>query len=288
MTPIGTLAVGPAAERDDAERAAMVAALLHLHEGARAAGELGDQMRRGLARRHDVATTAAGASGAQLSGRSFSTLPSTRVTPGSAAQALGRDLRGAAGDDDARIRAVRVPARRIAWRAWRSASAVTAQVLTMTVSVQRRRRARASPRSRRRSGGSRMSAPRRSCGIRREIDLAGEGGGDRAGHQHVAVRRATRSPVSPPSRSTVARRPVRPRRCALTSAAQAPEPQASVRPGAAFPDAQPDSVGGQHLGEADIGTLGKDRVHAPGRPDRRRPASRSSRRRKTSRAGCPC
>ena len=43
-----------AAERDDAEGAAMVAALLHLHEGAGAAGELGDQMRRGLARRHDV------------------------------------------------------------------------------------------------------------------------------------------------------------------------------------------------------------------------------------------
>ena len=35
---------------------------------------------------------------------------------------------------------------------------------------------------------------------------------------------------SPPSTTTVARRPVRPRRCAFTSAAQAPEPQASVRP----------------------------------------------------------
>ena len=47
-------AVGAAAERDDAEGAAVVAALLHLHEGAAAAGELGDEVGRGVARGHDV------------------------------------------------------------------------------------------------------------------------------------------------------------------------------------------------------------------------------------------
>ena len=66
----------------------MVAALLHLHEGTRPPGKFGDQMRGGLARGHDVGDGEP-APGAQLSGRSFSMLPRTRVTPGSAAQASG-------------------------------------------------------------------------------------------------------------------------------------------------------------------------------------------------------
>ena len=51
-----------------------------------------------------MSDTAAGASGAQLSGCSFSWLPSTRCTPGSRAQDVGVQLHGAAGDDDARAR----------------------------------------------------------------------------------------------------------------------------------------------------------------------------------------
>ena len=65
---------------------------------------------------------------------------------------------------------------------------------------------------------------------------------------------------SPPSTTTVARRPASPRRCAFTSAAQAPEPQASVRPGAALPHAQPDAARRQDLGEADVGAFGKQGV----------------------------
>src|SRR4029077_19461059 len=43
-----------AAIRDDAEGAAVIAAVLHLHEGARAAFEAVDEMRRRLLDRHDV------------------------------------------------------------------------------------------------------------------------------------------------------------------------------------------------------------------------------------------
>ena len=67
----------------------MIAALLHLHEGARAAVEARDQMRRGLAHRHDVvdddARGAAVGQPRKLSACSFSALPSTWSTSGMAA-----------------------------------------------------------------------------------------------------------------------------------------------------------------------------------------------------------
>ncbi len=50
----GYRAGGPAAIGDDAERAAVVAAVLHLDEGAGAAAEAVDEMAGGLAHRHDV------------------------------------------------------------------------------------------------------------------------------------------------------------------------------------------------------------------------------------------
>src|SRR6185437_3076079 len=48
-------AAGAAAIGNDAERAAVVAALLHLHDGAGAAVEPFDRRRRGLARRENIA-----------------------------------------------------------------------------------------------------------------------------------------------------------------------------------------------------------------------------------------
>ena len=116
----------------------MVAAVLHLDEGAGAALEAVDQMRGGLAHRHDVvdrdARLLSAARARNVAGSSFSALPSTRSTSGMAAKAAGIDLRGAAGDDDAARPGRSRRALRIAWRAWRTASAVTAQVLTMTAS----------------------------------------------------------------------------------------------------------------------------------------------------------
>ena len=118
----------------------MVAALLDLEEGAGAAGEAVDQMARGLAQRHDVADqhprrrerpARRGAARARprASRRCRSPgrpRPSRHSAPASICalqpvtrmRAAGRSRR----------------ARRIAWRAWRSASAVTAQVWTMTTS----------------------------------------------------------------------------------------------------------------------------------------------------------
>ena len=81
-----------------------------------------------------MSDTAEGASGAQLSGFSLSWLPSTRTTLGSAAQAAGLSC-AAQPVTTMRASGRSRAARRIAWRAWRSASAVTAQVLTMMVSV---------------------------------------------------------------------------------------------------------------------------------------------------------
>src|SRR3546814_6992675 len=48
-------AIWPTAEGDRAEGAAMVAAVLHLDEGAGLVGEARGKMRRGLAHAHDVA-----------------------------------------------------------------------------------------------------------------------------------------------------------------------------------------------------------------------------------------
>ena len=61
-------------------------------------------------------------------------MPSTAIHFRHGGIGLGLGLRGAAGDDDARVRAVRACSLRIAWRDWRTASAVTAQVLTTTAS----------------------------------------------------------------------------------------------------------------------------------------------------------
>ena len=69
----------------------------------------------------------------QLSGRSFSPLPITRETPGKARHAAG-SIWAAHPVTTMRASGFSRCARRIACRACRSASAVTAQVLTITSS----------------------------------------------------------------------------------------------------------------------------------------------------------
>ena len=69
----------------------------------------------------------------KVSARSFSALPTTAIDLGHGREACGLDLGGAAGDDDAGAGVLAAqPADRL--RAWRTASAVTAQVLTITAS----------------------------------------------------------------------------------------------------------------------------------------------------------
>ncbi len=80
-----------------------------------------------------MSETAFPAPDVQDSARSLSALPSTRSTPGSAAQGAGSTCTAQP------VTTMRAPGRsrqvrRIAWRAFRSASAVTAQVLMTTVS----------------------------------------------------------------------------------------------------------------------------------------------------------
>ena len=81
-----------------------------------------------------MSDTAEPAPGCQLSGFSLSSLPRTRWTLGRAAQAAG-SICAAQPVTTMRASGRSRATRRMAWRAWRSASAVTAQVLTITVSV---------------------------------------------------------------------------------------------------------------------------------------------------------
>src|SRR5665213_3138849 len=141
-------------------------------------------------------------------------------------------------------------ARRIACRAWRSASPVTAQVLTMIASSSPAATAwprmtsdskalRRQPKVTMR--GAAMAQPASSDGSISPVKLTATG-------PVIVTRSSSRHsmPSVPPSAMTSARRPARPRRLAATSAA--------------LPDAQPDRVARQDLRHADIGALRKERV----------------------------
>ena len=112
-----------AAERDDAEGAAMIAAVLDLHEGARVAVDAFDQVKRGLAHRHDVVDDgfllprrartmrqATRAARPRIRGASSRSLPTTSATSGMRREGLRLGLRRAAGDDDLRVRALALEA----------------------------------------------------------------------------------------------------------------------------------------------------------------------------------
>ena len=124
----------------------MVAAVLHLDKGARAAVRSRRPVRRGLAHRHDVVDPHRARRrcvGRQAAGARLFGIAQHQVDLGHGGEGLRLDLGGAAGDDDPRARPLARAAPRIAWRAWRTASAVTAQVLTTTASAAgARRRAR--------------------------------------------------------------------------------------------------------------------------------------------------
>ncbi len=81
----------------------MVAPLLHLHEGARASGEFGHQVRRGLPRRHDVGYGGSRA-GLPIFGLQLVVVAQHAMDVGEVCPAVRVDLRGAAGNDDADVR----------------------------------------------------------------------------------------------------------------------------------------------------------------------------------------
>ena len=83
---------------------------------------------------------------------------------------------------------------------------------------------------------------------------------------HGRRSRAIRSTSWPPGRSIAARRPVRPRRAAATSVAQAAEPQASVMPTPRSQTLSPIWLVRKNLGERDVGLLGKQRMGLVARP----------------------
>src|SRR5690606_4096238 len=101
---------------DDAEGAAMVAAILHLDEGAGALRKAGGEMRRVLAHSHDVGDAHFGLApapvparrrgeraGAKRGGIELLAISYDPIHLRHRREALGLDLRGAAGDADARV-----------------------------------------------------------------------------------------------------------------------------------------------------------------------------------------
>ena len=123
-----------AAERNNAEGAAVIAAVLHLHEGARVPF---DRCRRRAAR---ICVTAMMSATATFSfvchsrASSFSSLPTTRSTSGMAANSAG-SVCAAQPVTTMRASGRSRLMRRMLCLACRTASAVTAQVLTTTASA---------------------------------------------------------------------------------------------------------------------------------------------------------
>ena len=126
-----------AAIGDDAEGAAVVAAVLHLDEGAGAAVEPVDQMAGGLLDRHDVVDAdtwrLADAEVVALRLRA-SRHCRARGRPRAWRRRLAASIWAAQPETTMRASGSSRRALRIAWRAWRTASAVTAQVLTRMAS----------------------------------------------------------------------------------------------------------------------------------------------------------
>src|SRR5260221_8433009 len=150
-------------------------------------------------------------------------------------------------------------ARRIAWRAWRSASAVTAQVLMITASLRPPAAACARTISDsatwRRKPKVMISSPDMGLSKIGEIEAAIEAGRDRPGHDDVAVAApfdregaAVEDDFGPPPDQAAAAGGDEPG--AGSGAAGAGDADA------AFPHPQAQPFGRQHLGDADIGALG--------------------------------
>ena len=249
----------------------MVAAVLHLQEGARVAFDAVDRMRRVPFHRHDVADRDRRAVAGPDRGSSFSSLPRTRSTSGMAANMAGsvcaaqpvttmrasgafaldaadalprlahRFRRHRAGVDHHGVAEARRAARRIT-----SDSAMLSRQPKVTTSTL-------------------MRTP--ALREQRRIERAGEFEFDRPGHQHVIVAFA-------PVDGEIAARQRH-----LHLALGALEPRGGDRgragrraaglgqAGAALPGADDDVIARDDLRERDVGALGKDRMVLQQRPE---------------------
>ena len=282
----------------------MVAAVLHLHEGAGAAGESVDQVRGALLDRHDVADDrlrrtrlidARRAPRPTTRRLSFSALPRTRSASRHGGERLRLGLRRAAGDDDVCLRALAAQrADRLArlahrlrghragidhhrvgepgllarWRRITSDSAVLSRQPKVTTSmlITPPPRRQTEPR---RSGPCARTRPGRSSA---------------RGRRPRAIRWRDRRPA----RSLSPCGSVRRSRAAATAAAQAAEPQALVRPA---PRSQVRITRWSREGMAAsvmLARCGKHRMVFEQRADFFADRRRSDRRPRKSRADCPC
>ena len=230
--------------------------------------------------------------------RSFSSLPRTSATSGMSAKRLGLGLRRAARDDDAAPGRSRLSLR-IAWRDWRTASAVTAQVLTTTVSVK--------------PAAARLAADHlRLVGIEPAAegddvdahaapafvtaDAANSAGSNRPSYSYSTG--PVISTWSSRSRHSIAeiaaRQRHRHRAAGAAEARRRHRRRAGGRAaglgqaGAALPGAHDDVLARHHLRKRDIGALRERSDGSPAAARSCRGRRRRRRRPRRSRADCPC
>src|SRR5579885_646200 len=163
-------------------------------------------------------------------------------------------------------------ARRIAWRACRSASAVTAQVLTMTVSSRpaalASRRITSDSKALSRQPSVMTSIPGMGLSEQGGIENPGEAHGGGTGHEHVAVGAPLyleRSAVG--DHGDPATREAAPRRCHCRGAGAGAAGDRDADP--ALPDAKAQPVFPCEACDPDVGALRKHRVMLELRSERR-------------------
>ena len=286
-----------AAIRDDAKRATMIAAVLDAQKGTGAPLHPVDRMALGCPLGHDVTDMGLGrhvagerAPGLRLQ---LAVIAHQLVDTVERRVGLGRDLRRTAGHDDPGVgsRAPGSPDRLagLTLGLGRDRAGVDDHQIVQT---------------------GRLRMPAHHLGFE-GVEAAAEGDDVDRAHgpagsgwpmvsgSNVPVKLSDQEPVmatdpcpdqasssSPPSKIRVARSDARPRRTAAAMAAQAPLPQASVRPAPRSKTRRRNRSAASTPGEADIGA-------AAGTSRDVREAARAGRygrhrRRRTPRAGCPC
>ena len=224
----------------------------------------------GMVRAAMMSPTATRASPLHARASSFSSLPSTRATSGMAAKVSGEDC-AAQPVTTMRASGCSRLMRRIVCRAWRTASAVTAQVLTTTASCAgapaRLITSDSTILSRQpKVMTSRLMAPRPS---RTAPDRTCRRTRTRTGPVISTWPSLSRQSMvrSPPGSVTFTLRLVRLSRAAATAAAQAAEPQALVRPAPRSQVRMTMCVARDDMRQRDVGALGKHRMVFQQRPE---------------------
>ena len=252
-------AIGAAGKGDDAEGAAMVAALLHLDEGAGAAFQTADQVTGGFLQGHDIGNDHRFGIVGIGGGVELFQIADHPVDLGHGGEFIRLQLGGAAGDDDPGLRVV--------------APRLADGLAGLAFGFRRHCTGIDDHRVFEPGLGGALAHDLRFKGVeaategddlgrthnlfqQRRVKGAGETGGDCTGHHDVVVRQpvdAQRPPVEPYIGHTPGQAPAVGGNQRRTGSGAAGLGQ----PRAPFPDAKPDGFAVDDLGGADIGEFGE-------------------------------